>query len=226
MWDRKEFFMSVNRSYAVFGLGRYGTAVAKELVKSGADVLAVDIDPDTVNAVATDIPVCKCADVTDPEVIKKLDIAHIDVVIIAMAENFEAGVMATMLCKEAGVKNVIVKCADTMHSKILKKVGADKVIFPETESGIRLAKNLLTSGFVDMIELSKNVSMVELDVKKEWVGRSLIELNLRKKYALNVVALCRGGQVMVNIDPTVPLDDNIKLIVIADTAKLSKLKDR
>ncbi len=217
--------MSINKSYAVFGLGRYGTAVAKELVKSGADVLAVDRNEETVNAVASDIPVCKCADVTDPDVIKGLDIGNIDVVIIAMAENFEAGVMATMLCKEAGVGTVIVKCGDEMHSRILKRVGADKVIFPENESGIRLAKNLLTSGFVDMIELSKNVSMVELDIKKEWVGKSLIELNLRKKYSLNVVAICRNGQVIVNLDPTQPLKDNIKLIVIADTSKLSKLKD-
>ncbi len=217
--------MSINKSYAVFGLGRYGTAVAKELVKSGVDVLAVDRNEDTVNAAAIDIPVCKCADVTDPEVIKRLDVGNIDVVIIAMAENFEAGVMATMLCKEAGVGTVIVKCGDEMHSRILKRVGADQIIFPENESGVRLAKNLLTSGFVDMIELSKNVSMVELAIKKEWVGKSLIELNLRKKYSLNVVALCCNGQVKVNIDPTQPLEDNIKLIVIADTAKLSKLKD-
>lgn len=217
--------MSTNKSYAVFGLGRYGTAVAKELVKNGADVLAVDRNENAVNALALEIPVCKCADVTDPEVIKRLDVANIDVVIVAMAENFEASVMTTMLCKEAGVGTVIVKCGDEMHSRILKRVGADKIIFPENESGIRLAKNLLTSGFVDVIELSSDVSMVELDVKAEWVGKSLIELNLRKKYSLNVVALCQNGRVAVTLDPAQPLEADMKLIVIADTAKLSKLKD-
>lgn len=217
--------MSINKSYAVFGLGRYGTAVAKELVKNGAEVLAVDRNVNTVNAIASDIPVCKCADVTDPEVIKRLDIANIDVVIVAMAENFEASVMTTMLCKEAGVRTVIVKCGDEMHSRILKRVGADKIIFPENESGMRLAKNLLTSGFVDMIELSSDVSMVEFDVKSEWIGKSLIDLNLRRKYSLNVVALCQNGKVIVNIDPSQPLETDMKLIVIADTAKLSKLKD-
>lgn len=216
--------MSVKKTYAVFGLGRYGTAVAKELIESGAEVLAVDINEETVNAMASEIPVCKCADVTDPEVIKSLDVASVDVVIIAMAESFEASVMATMLCKEAGVKNVIVKCGDEMRSKILERVGADKIIFPEKESGTRLAKNLLTSGFVDMVELTEEISLVELDVRQDWVGKTLIELNLRKKYGINVVALNKIGQIVINIDPTHPMEENTKLIVIADTAKLSKLR--
>lgn len=216
--------MKKDKTYAVFGLGRYGMAVSQELVESGAEVLAVDVDIEKVNAAALLIPVCKCADVTDPEVIKGLDIENIDVVIIAMAESFEASVMATMLCKEAGVKNVIVKCGDEMHSRILRRVGADKIIFPEKESGIRLAKNLLTSGFVDMVELTDDVSLVEIDIKSEWIGKTLIELNLRKKYGINVVALNKNGNVAVQIDPALPLEEGTKLVVIADTAKLAKLK--
>lgn len=215
--------MKKKKTYAVFGLGRYGSSVARELVENGADVIAVDKNEDTVNAMAVELPVCKCADITEPDVIKNLDIANVDVVIIAMAENFESSVMATMLCKEAGVETVIVKCGDEMHSKILLRVGANRVIFPEKESGIRLAKNLLTSGFVDMVELTADISLVELDVKKEWVGKNLIDLNLRKKYGVNVVALNKNDTVIINIDPTSPLEENTKLIVIADTAKLSKL---
>ena len=103
--------MSINKTYAVFGLGRYGTAVARELVKSGAEVIAVDRDERLVAAAAPFVPVCKCADVTDPEVIGQLGIANVDVVIVAMASSLEAAVMTTMLCKEAGVPSVIVKCA-------------------------------------------------------------------------------------------------------------------
>ena len=125
--------MGINKSYGVFGLGRYGKAVATELVNSGAEVIAADIDMERVNAAIQEIPFCKCADVTDPEVIKQLGIADIDVVIIAMASNLEASVMAVTLCKEAGVENVIAKCANEMHRKILSRVGADKVIFPEKE---------------------------------------------------------------------------------------------
>lgn len=216
--------MSMKKSYAVFGLGRYGIAVARELADSGAEVIAVDCDERIVNAAAAELPICKCADITDPEVIRQLGIANVDVVIIAMANNLEASVMAVTLCKEIGVKTVIAKCANEMHQKILSRVGADKVVFPENESGIRLAKNLLSSGFVDMVSLAKNVSMVELDVKPEWCGKNLIELNLRKKYSINVVALRRGDMVSVDIDPHEPLTDRVKLIVIANAEKLSKLK--
>lgn len=214
----------MNQSYAIFGLGRYGLAVAKELVASGADVLAVDIDEAKVHSATSDIPLCKCADVTNAEVIERLGIASIDTVIIAMAENLEASVLATMLCKEAGVKTVIAKCANETHQKILSRVGADKVVFPENESGTRLAKNLLSSGFVDMIELSRGVSMIELDVKPEWVGKNLLELNLRKKYSINIVAIREGNSVRIEINPETPLNEGAKLIVIANTEKLGKLK--
>lgn len=216
--------MGIKQTYAVFGLGRYGRAVAKELVKNGVEVLAVDMDEELVNSAATEIPYCRCADVTDAEVIKQLGISNIDVVIIAMATNLEASVMATMLCKENGVKTVIAKCANEMNYKILSKVGADRVVFPESESGIRLAKNLLSSGFVDIIELSKDASMIELEVREEWVGKSLLELNLRRKYSINVVAIVREEEVCINIEPEKPLEKSMKLIVIANVSKLSKLK--
>jgi len=174
--------MSINKTYAIFGLGRYGLAVANELVSNGSQVLAIDINSTIVNDAAENLPLCKCADVTDPEVINQLGIRNFDVVIIAMASNLESSVMATLLCKEAGVETVIVKCANEMHQKILSRMGADKVVFPESESGIRLAKNLLSSGFVDIIELSDDVSVLELDLKPEWVGKNLLSLNLRKKY--------------------------------------------
>ena len=216
--------MSIKQSYAVFGLGRYGRAVAKELVESGAEVLAVDIEEAIVNEAISEIPYCKCADITDAEVIRQLGIANVDVVIIAMATNLEASVMATMLCKEIGVKTVIAKCSSEMNCKILSKVGADRVVFPESESGIRLAKNLVSSGFVDIIELSKDVSMIELDVRPEWEGKNLLELNLRRKYSINIVAVIQDNNISVTIDPEKPLKKSMKLIVIANIAKLSKLK--
>lgn len=216
--------MSMKKTYAVFGLGRYGIAVARELVSNGVEVIAVDADERIVNVAATELPICKCADITDPEVIRQLGISNADVVIIAMANNLEASVMAVTLCKEIGVKTVIAKSANEMHQKILTRVGADKVVFPENESGIRLAKNLLSSGFVDMVSLAKNVSMIEMDVKPEWIGKNLIELDLRRKYSVNVVAMRKGDMVSVDIEPHEKLQADDKLIVIANTAKLAKLK--
>ena len=216
--------MKNTKNFAVFGLGRYGMAVAKELVENAKEVVAVDINPKMVEEAAAYIPICKCADVTDLEVIKQLGIANMDVVIIAMANNLEASVMAALLCKEVGVKTVIAKCANEVHKKILSKVGVDKVVFPEHESGIRLAKNLLSSGFVDVIELSNDVSLIELEVKPEWVGKTLIELNLRKKYAINVIAIRQTDGLEINIDPTMKLDKDMQLIVIINASKISKLK--
>lgn len=216
--------MSLNKTYAVFGLGRYGYAVAKELVNNGAEVLAVDSDESLINSASLDVPFCKCADITDLETLKQLGIANVDVVIIAMANNLEASVMSVMLCKELGVKTVIAKCSNEMHKRILSKVGADKVVFPERESGIRLAKNLLSSGFVDVIELSNDVSMVELDVKPEWAGKSLIELNLRKKYDMNIIAIRQENNLQTHIDPNLKLENNMQLVVILNKSKLHKIK--
>lgn len=212
--------MSINKTYAVFGLGRYGLSVATELIARGAQVIAVDTDADTVNAAAAFIPLCKCADITDPEVMEQLDISSVDVAVIAMASNLEASVMATVLCKEAGVPLVIAKCADEIHRKILLKVGADKTLIPEQESGKRLARNLLSCGFVDIVDLSDNISMVEIAVKPEWAGKSLVELNLRNKYAMNIVAIKEGDNISIEINPTAPLSASATLIVIGNPKKL------
>lgn len=215
--------MQKKKTYAVFGLGRYGMAVANELVQNGMEVIAVDVNQNIVNDAAAVLPICKCADVTDLEVINRLGIGEIDTVIISMASNLEASVMAVTLCKEVGVKTVVVKCANEMHQKILLRVGADKVVFPEKESGIRLAKNMLSSGFIDTLVLSKEISIVEINIKKAWVDKSLIELNLRKKYGLNILAIRTDKDVIVDFEPSIILKEEMTLIVLANTNKLSKL---
>lgn len=212
------------KTYAVLGLGRYGTAVAKELVKNGADVIAVDKNEQIVQDSSVYLPICKCADITDPEVISELGISNADVVIVAMASSLEGSILAITLCKEAGVKTVIAKCANETHRKILKRVGADMVVFPENESGTRLAKNLLTSGFTDILTLSDDLSLVELATRDEWVGKSLKELNLRKKYTVNVVAFRKNGKITAPVNPEELLDKDTEIIAIVNPAKLSKLK--
>ena len=216
--------MGIHQSYAVFGLGRYGIAVARELVEGGAEVLAVDRDEEIVNSASAFIPICKCADVTDAEALRQLGIANIDVVILSMASSLEASVMAVMLCKELGVKTVIAKGASEMNCRILRRVGADKVVFPENESGVRLARSLLSAGFTDIIELSRDVSMLELEVRPEWVGKTLTELSLRRKYSINVVAVVKNSQISVSFDPEKPLEADMKLIVIANVEKIKRLQ--
>lgn len=216
--------MALKQTYAVFGLGKYGTAVAKELVANGADVIAVDADETIVNDLTSDLPICKCADVTDPEALLQIGIRSVEVAVIAMATNLESTVMCIMLCKEFGVQNIIAKCGNEMHRKILEKLGVNQIVFPEYDSGTRLAKNLLSSGFIDVIELAKNVSMVKIDVKPEWVGKSILELDLRKKYSLNIVAISEKGTVNTNVTPDLILQKTMSLIVIANASKLGNLR--
>ena len=215
--------MNQKNTYAVFGLGRYGMAVARELIKNKKDVLAIDINEENVNDAIDFIPICKCADVTDINVIKELGIKNVDTVIIAIASNLEASVMAVTLCKEVGVETVIVKCANEMHKKILYKVGADKVVFPEDESGTRLAKNLVSSGISDIFELSDDCSIMEINIPAKWVGKTLIDLALRKKYSINVIAIKNGDNTIIDINPEMPLTSTMSLIVVADEKKIKNL---
>lgn len=216
--------MSISKSYAVFGLGRYGRAVAKELIDNGAEVIAVDSNDKIVEELVGEFPICKCADVTEREVIKQLGISNVDVAVIAIAGQFEASVMATMLCKEAGVGQVIVKCSSEMHRTILEKVGADIVVLPEKESGVRLAKNILSSGFFDIADISEDISIIELKAKSEWIGKSLKELELRKKYSINVIALSKNGNVEIALQPDTVIEENMKMIVIANKKEIYRLK--
>jgi trk system potassium uptake protein TrkA len=180
--------MKSNKTYAVFGLGRYGLAVARELVANGKEVIAVDMSQAIVNDVAAYLPVCKCADVTDSEVISRLGISSIDTVIICMAGNLEASVMAVTLCKEAGVRTVIAKCANEMQQKILLRVGADQVVFPEKDIAYRIAVRECCDTVFDYISLSGDYGIFEISVPADWVGKTPRELNIRAAYNLTVLA--------------------------------------
>ena len=213
----------MKKNYAIFGLGRYGMALAKELIANGTEVLAVDVDEDRVQKAATVLPVCMCADVTDPQVIQQLGISNFDVVVVCMASNLETSVMAITLCKEAGVKTVIAKCANERHQSIYTKIGADKVVFPEEESGIRLAKNLLSSGFTNSILVSKEISIITIEVPKKWAGQTLLDLNLRREYSINVIGTQNGEHISIDVDPKVALEEGQNLIVIIPSNKIKKL---
>lgn len=216
--------MSINKSYAVFGLGRYGRAVVKELLNNGATVIAVDKNEKVVDELVGEIPICKCADITEPGVIKQLGITNVDVVIISMAENFEGSVMATMLCREAGIKRIIVKCSNEMHCNILRKIGADETVLPEQEAGTRLAKNIISAGFIDIADISDDISILELDVKREWTGKTLKELNMRKKYNVNIIAFKKDNKIDVAVNPDAIISEDMKMIVMADRNNIKNIK--
>jgi len=195
-------------SYAVIGMGRFGSSVAKELTKSGADVLAIDSNEEKVRSVAEFVTQAVKADITDAETVSALGLGNMDAVIVAVTRSMDASILATISAKENGAPYVIAKAMDEMHAKILAKVGADRVIIPEKESGVRIARNLINGNFLDFYELSDHISMVEIAVKKEWVGKNLRQLDFRREYGVNVIAYdAVDEELIVNIPPDMPLKE-------------------
>lgn len=212
-----------NKSIVVFGLGKFGQSVAIELANAGADVLAIDKNEDRTHDVANVVTCAMSGDVCDTETLDSLGISNMDAAIIAITSSLDASIMATIYAKEAGVPFVFAKANDSIHGKILKKVGADQVIIPEHASGVRVARQILTGNVLDFIELSDRVRMLEISVRPEWVGHSLQELDLRRKEHINVIAMRKGDDVLVNLDPTIVFTDDISLIITMDKKDLHRL---
>lgn len=211
------------KAFAVLGLGKFGSSLAETLEAQGAQVLAVDADEDAVSGIASKVTHAVRADVCDMEALRSLGVSNMDGVVVAITGSLDASVLATITAKELGVPFILAKSSNEIHSKILEKVGADRVIIPEKESGRRMAYHLLAESFLDIIELSGTVSMVELSVKPEWVGRSLREMNFRQMANANVVAMKKGEDVVVNMDPDEPLTEDMILWVTIHKKDMAKL---
>lgn len=212
----------MKKSFAILGLGRFGRTLARELTKAGMDVLAVDINKAKVNLIADDVTCAIQADVKDTDTIKSLGLSNMDAVIVAMTEDVESAIMAIIQAKELGVPMVIAKAKNNFNKEILTKVGADKVVFPEKESGIRIARNLVSNNIIDYFGINEFVSVVEITAKSEWIGKSLKELNLRKKYKINVVGIKYDDIVVVDIEPSEPIREGAVLVVIGNNDNLKK----
>lgn len=212
-------------SYAIFGLGRFGSSVANELLDAECEVMVIDKCEEYVQEFAEKATYAVRADVTEPGVLESLGIGNVDVVIIAMAGDLEANIMTAMYAKELGVSWVLSKASSPLHGAILNKIGVDRVIYPEREMGKRVARNMLSGGFVDLVELAGDFSLAEIKVPQGWTGKSLAELNTRDVYRVNVVAIKNGDQINVNINPHQALQDDDLLVILGDNDDLNKLSN-
>lgn len=211
------------KEFVVFGLGRFGKSVATTLAESGCEVLVVDENEDKIQEVADVVTYAVKADVCDTETLESLGLSNFDGAIVAIGESLEASVMVTIAAKELGVPYVLAKAQTEIHAKVLKKVGADLVVFPEKETGIRIANNLMMGNLFNAIELSSTESMMEIDLPASWDGQSLLELDLRAKYRINVVGIKRRNQLNMNPDAEEKLDKDDILLVIGKNDTLNKL---
>ena len=213
------------RSFMVIGLGRFGTSTAVMLTTLGHEVLAVDKRADRVNAIKDAVLHAIQADTTDERAVAQLGVSNFDCVVICIGDDIRASVLTTVLCKEMGAKRIIAKAQDDLHQKLLIKTGADRVVQPEHDGGIRLARSLVAEGVIDSLDLSGDYSINEIRAPDDWVGKSLMQIDVRKRYGLSVVAVRRGGHMSVNMAPDVPFLPGDTIFVLGSDRDLRKITD-
>jgi trk system potassium uptake protein len=206
--------MGKKKSYVVWGLGRFGVSVAETLTELGHEVLGIDNNEEIVQRLSTVLTHVVVTDNIDETTVKALGLRNFDVAIVGIGE-LQANLLCTMLLKEAGVRMIVSKASSTLHGKMLEKIGADKVIYPERDMGKRVAHNLASSNIMDYIELTDDLSLMEISLMEDMKDKTLIEADVRRKYGVNVVAIKhRDGTTEINMDPQKPLVDGDILIVI------------
>lgn len=206
------------KSYMVIGLGRFGSAVAVELCKLGNEVLAVDKEQASVQAVADLVTHSAVADARDAGVLKSLGARNFDCAVVAMGDDVGSSALITLTLKEMGVPKVICKAHTHTHRKVLEKIGADLVVFPEHETGVKLAQNLTHSGILNFIELSEDCGIVEVKTPKVWCGKTIREVDVRNRYKVNIIAIRDGstGEVNVSHGAEYILRDSDVLLILGE----------
>lgn len=211
------------KQYMVIGAGRFGKAVAETLIKMGQEVMLIDGNEDVIQQVSEEIENVAIVDVTDEHALKNVGLGNFDVAIVAIGTDLRASIMATLIAKELGVPLVVSKAKDKLQEEVLRRIGADKVVFPEVDMGDKIAKSLMFDNVVDYMKLDEEHSIFEITVPTDWVGKNLIDLSARKKYNINIVGVKPSSDELGGFE--VPADPNRKfvendIIVIAGKSKV------
>lgn len=212
----------MKRQFAVIGLGRFGSSVSRNLTQMGYEVLCVDSNEDQVEDIKNEVTYAITADAREERVLDSLGIRNFDVVVVAIGSDIQASILITLNLKEAGVKKVVAKAVNDIHGRVLEKVGADKIIYPERDMGERVAHYLASSNLLDYISISDKYSLLEVTVPHFMAGKSLKETNLRVKFGVNVVAIKRGDDLIVSPPGDQSLNQDDILILIGKTNDVEK----
>ncbi|RAL27109.1 potassium channel family protein [Thermoflavimicrobium daqui] len=215
----------VNKQFAVIGLGRFGGSVAQKLHSMGYEVLAVDRDPGRVQDMAQVIPHVIEADSTDENALKAIGIRNFDVVVVAIGEDIQASIMTTLILKEIGVNKIVVKARNDLHGKVLEKIGAERVVYPERDMGVRVVHHLISPNILDYVELSNDFSIIEVKAGEFFDGKTLQELNIRQRFGCNVMAIKRNGKYDITPSPNDVIYASDNLVVIGHNNDLQKLEE-
>ena len=212
------------KSFVIIGLGRFGSQAARRLCQQGCEVLAIDSDSELVQRVSDDVTQAVVADARDKGVLRALGVKDFDCGIVAIGDSLADSVLATMSLKELGVPYIVCKAHDETHREVLKKLGADRVVIPEQENADRLARSLSSLNVLDYIELSEDYGIVEVPAPAVWQDKSLIELNVRAKLGLNILAIKRDGQITVSPAADFRIAAGDILVVLGNTAALTAVQ--
>ncbi|MCA0757820.1 TrkA family potassium uptake protein [Paenibacillus sp. N4] len=212
------------KQYAIIGMGRFGSSVAKSLTDMGFEVLAIDSSEQRVQEVVNTVTHAVAADSTDEEALRALGIRNFDVVVVAIGQDIQASILTTLILKDLGVKTLIVKAQNELHGKVVHKIGADKVVFPERDMGLRVAHHLVSPNILDYIEISDDYSIIEIKAPERMVGKSLKQLDIRAKYKCNVMAIKSGAHMNIApyADDLIGSDDVI--VIVGKNSDLNNLE--
>lgn len=211
--------------YIIFGADQFGCSIARTLENSGCEVIIVDKDKEKIQNIADEVTMAYCADATDIDTLISIGIKDVDGVVVSIEKEMETSIIVCMHCLELGVQNIIAQAKSEMHERVLKKIGVKRIIIPEIEMGNRVGNYLTGKNFSDWINISPDFSMVEVPVLSSWVGNSLIGLNLRKKYGINVVCVKQGIEMYTNFDPNKPLQKDMTVFIVGKNEDLQKVKE-
>lgn len=217
--------MTTKHQVAVLGLGRFGQAVALELTRLGHDVLAIDANEKIVQRMADEVTQAVQADITDQEALEDLGLNNFDTVIVAVTSNIEPSILATVLVKRLGARRIIAKAANELHGSILEQVGATRVVFPERDTGVRVAHSFAAPGVQDYLDVAPGYGLARLRVQGALAGKSIGEIDLPRARGLTIVAINRGGRVLLDIRPEENLQAGDEIIVAGLDADLARLPD-
>lgn len=216
----------MQKEFVVIGLGRFGGSIVRELVNQGADVMAIDIVPERVDEFASIATQAVVADTTDEAALKSLGIRNFEHVIIAIGDDIQSSILTTLMLKEIGVKKITVKAQNDYHEKVLRKIGADQVVHPERDMGIRIANNIISNNVLDYLELSDEHSIMEIKVNEKIAGHTIIDLDIRAKYGINIVAVKRRNDIIVSPQAEEKLQFNDVLIIIGADVDINRFEKK
>ena len=208
------------KSYVVIGLGRFGSEVARRLYEQGCEVMVIDSSHDLVQQISDDVTHAVVGDARDKDVLKALGVKEFDCGIVAIGDSLADSVLATMNLKELGVPYVVCKAHDETHREVLKKLGADRIVIPEKEQASRLAKSLASHNVLDYIELSDDYGIIDVPAPTVWTDKSLIELNIRAKQGVNILAVKRNGGISVSPAADFRIAKGDVLVILGNTEAL------